>query len=126
VTDAATQVDLFGGARFNDVKADLQLYPGAVNPNGRRTVQSRDWVDGFVGARARYAFARGWSAVGYADLGAGGSKFTGQALGGVEYSITPRFDAKFGYRYLKTDYDNDGFLYDVGNGGFFLGLGICF
>ena len=119
-------VDLVGGVRTNYLKLDLDLSSSALAPQGRTAVKSRDWVDGFVGARAQYPIAPQWALVGYADLGGGGSDFSWQALGGVNYAISPTTIAKFGYRYLKVDYHRDDFLYDVATGGFYAGIGIRF
>jgi hypothetical protein len=45
---------------------------------------------------------------------------------GANYEHSKTFAAKFGYRYLGVDYDKDGFVYDMGNSGLYLGLGIRF
>ena len=47
-------------------------------------------------------------------------------LVGVNYDFSKTFAGKFGYRYLSVDYDKNGFLYDMTNSGFYLGLGIRF
>ena len=64
--------------------------------------------------------------VGYGDVGGGGSKFTWQALGGINYAISPTTIAKFGYRYLQIDYHRNDFLYDIATGGFYAGIGVRF
>jgi opacity protein-like surface antigen len=87
---------------------------------------SRDWVDGFVGARVLYPVAERWSAVGYLDVGGGGSNLTWQAIAGVNYEFSKTFSAKFGYRYFQVDFEDSDFVYDVALGGFYLGAGIRF
>ena len=119
-------VDVVAGVRTNDIKLDLAMSSSALAPQGRGLVRSRNWGDGFVGARVQYPLTSQWSLVGYVDVGGGGSDFTWQGLAGANYSITPTMTAKFGYRYLKVDYDHDDFLYDVATGGFYAGIGIRF
>ena len=119
-------VDVVGGLRVNDLKLDLDLSSSVLAPQGRTIVRSRSWVDGFVGARVQYPVAPQWNLVGYLDLGGGGSEFTWQWLGGVNYAISPTTTAKFGYRYLKVDYHHDNFLYDVATGGFYASVGMHF
>ena len=48
------------------------------------------------------------------------------AIGGINYAISPTTIAKFGYRYLKVDYRRDDFLYNMGTGGFYAGIGMRF
>ena len=119
-------IDLVGGVRTNYLKLDLDLSASALAPQGRTIVRQRDWVDGFVGARVQYPIAAQWALVGYADLGGGGSDFTWQAIGGINYAISPTTIAKFGYRYLKVDYHRDDFLYNMGTGGLYAGIGMRF
>ena len=119
-------VDIVAGVRSNDVKLDLAVSSSAFAPEGRSLVRSRNWADGFVGTRIQYPLTPQWSLVGYVDIGGGGSDFTWQGLAGANYAFTPTVTAKFGYRYLKVDYDRDDFLYDVATGGFYAGIGIRF
>jgi opacity protein-like surface antigen len=50
-----------------------------------------------------------------------------QASVGVNYAISKTISAKFGYRYLKVDYDKDGgLLYDMEMQGTQLGVGFRF
>ena len=124
--DGDAPVDLVGGVRTNDIKLDLDLSASALAPEGRSLVKSRSWADGFVGARIQYPIAPQWSLVGYADLGAGGSNFTWQGIAGVNYAISPTMTARFGYRYLKIDYNRSDFLYNMATGGPCAGVGIRF
>ena len=124
--DGEVPIDLVGGARTNYLKLDLDLAASALAPQGRTLVRSRDWVDGFVGARVQYPIAPQWTLVGYADLGGGGSDFTWQAIGGINYAISPTTIARFGYRYLKVDYNRDDFLYNMATGGIYAGVGMRF
>jgi hypothetical protein len=83
-------------------------------------------VDGIVGARVLVPLSQRWHLQGYGDVGAGGSNLTWQALGAVGYDFSKTVSAWFGFRYLSIDYDTTGFLYDMDQGGFFLGVGFAF
>ena len=63
---------------------------------------------------------------GYADVGTGGSKWSGQLSGGAQYQWTRSIRLDFGYRVLAEDYDSAGFLYDVRTEGPYLGIRIEF
>jgi hypothetical protein len=124
VVEGSPTVDLVGGARYNYVKSQIEIDPGILA--GRRGSRSVDWWDGFVGARAIIPFAERWSLVGYADIGAGGSDLTWQALAGVNYRFSPAISTKLGYRSLSVDYEESNFLYDMNTSGLYLGVGIRF
>jgi len=118
-------VDLFLGIRSNYVKVNLDVSPGAVTP-GRTLDASRTWADGYIGARITIPVGPRWSFTGYADVGAGGSDSTWQAMAGLEYAISPASNAKFGYRYFKVDYHKDDFLWNMATGGPYLGVSFGF
>ncbi|HET6757529.1 MAG TPA: outer membrane beta-barrel protein [Burkholderiales bacterium] len=124
VVEGSPTVDLVGGARYNYVKGEIEIDPGILA--GRRGSRSVDWWDGFVGARAIIPFAERWSLVGYADIGAGDSDLTWQALAGVNYHFSPAISAKLRYRSLSVDYEKSNFLYDMNTSGLNLGVGIRF
>jgi hypothetical protein len=42
-----------------------------------------NWTDGFAGVRASYVFSDKWSVVGYADAGAGDTKYSWQHTGAL-------------------------------------------
>jgi opacity protein-like surface antigen len=64
--------------------------------------------------------------IGYGDIGGGGSELTWQALAGVDWTLSKHLSAKFGYRYLDFDYDQDDFVYDMAMAGGYAALGIRF
>ena len=80
---------------------------------GGRVSGSKGWVDGTVGARVRYGFARRWHLTGKADVGAGGSDITWQALGGLGIYVGTCCTALAAYRHLDADYESDDFVYDA-------------
>jgi opacity protein-like surface antigen len=95
-------------------------------PQGRSLVRNRDWVDGYVGLRARAPLGERWTLTGYADMGAGGADLTWQLMAGVDYALSRDATARLGYRYFKVEYDKGEFLYDMATAGFYLGVGIRF
>jgi hypothetical protein len=77
-----------------------------------------------MGARAFYALSSHWGLQARADV-AGfdvGSKFTWQAIGLVYYRLSDLATVRAGWRQLDVDFQDGGFLYDVGLGGAILGV----
>lgn len=122
-------VDLVGGLRYNKIDAEAKIdaslfgQVGAVKRSG-----DKDWIDPYVGARVMLPINEKWKAVGYADIGGSGagSDFTWQGMAGLIYSYSPSVSVNFGYRYMKIDYDDGGFKYDMANDGLYLGAGLRF
>jgi hypothetical protein len=88
-------LDLVAGARVLDIRQTLNWsFAGNVGSiplserAGTREIDEQNW-DAIVGVKGRYAFGDGqrWFVPYYVDLGAGDSKFTWQALGGIGYSF---------------------------------------
>ena len=117
VNEDGMMLDVIGGARYNWIEVDLKL-DGRVTGlpmEIRRKINEKDsdgvW-DGIVGARGNYQFADSWYVPYYADVGAGESDLTYQALAGVGY----KFDwgeIAATYRYLYYDFDSHYLLDDV-------------
>jgi hypothetical protein len=93
-TDPTASVDLLAGARLADVRQSLgwnfSADLGPLNPSrsGNKDVNISDW-DAIVGAKGRVAISddRAWFVPWYADVGAGQSELTWQAIGGIGYSF---------------------------------------
>jgi hypothetical protein len=117
-------LDVVGGVRYVYTKTDLDLGSGILP--GRSESRKENWFDGFVGLRAELYVTDRWSWRAYADIGAGGSDLTWQALGTVNYRFSDKLQLQFGYRYLSIDYDDGSgsnrFLYDVDFSGPYVGL----
>ncbi len=102
-----------------------------LEPSGAAEV-SRDkgWVDAFVGFRTSVSFTDSFSVFARADVGAGGSDFTWNALAGVEYRFNSWGSLVAGYRGLDLDYsDGSGpgqFSYDMLLHGPFVGMEVRF
>jgi hypothetical protein len=104
-------IDLLGGARVWHVKSHLTFQPRIlplVDVEG-----SKNWVDPIVGARGVASLSPRVFFTGRFDMGGFGinSDFTGQAFGGIGYQLKPRVALIGGYRYLRVDYVNEGFIF---------------
>jgi hypothetical protein len=105
-------LDLLAGLRFVNIDTGLDL----VGP--RRTFDAGKpafWVDPLLGARMKYKLARKWDATVWGDFGGfgAGSQFTGEVEGTVAYRFARRWSAFAGWRYLYTDYDRNGFVFNT-------------
>lgn len=121
--DAASGVDVFGGLRYYDIEARLDLLPGVLA--ARSASGSENWADAIVGARWRGKLSDRWSASLYGDVGAGGSNGTWQALASIGYHF--QWGAIIGgWRHLSVDYDRNGLKLDAALSGPFLGASFRF
>lgn len=114
-------IDLLGGARVWHVKTHLTFHPRIlplVDVEG-----SKNWVDPIVGARGVATLSPRVFLFGRFDMGGFGvnSDFTGQAFGGLGYQLKPRVALIGGYRYLRVDYVNEGFVFKTAMSGINLG-----
>ena len=125
VEGEANNLDLMGGLRYWEVDSALS-YTGPLEVSGRN---KEDWVDPFIGLKGYHRF--------------GGSKFYasyGAAVGGFDAGSTLFYDLNLnlgyqwndaigtvvGYRLFNVDYDHRGFLWDVEQAGWGLGLAWSF
>jgi len=121
VESDAGNLDFMGGLRYWEVDSFL-AFTGPLQVSGHNT---EDWVDPLIGLKGRY--------------GIGGSKFYtsfGAVIGGFDvgsklfYDLNLNFGYQWndaigtvvGYRMFDVDYDHKGFLWDVQQAGFGLGL----
>jgi opacity protein-like surface antigen len=108
-----TPIDAVAGARYSYLKADLNLSPSLSIPAGARLTESVEWPDVFLGVRVAHALSDKWRLVGYADIGAGATKKSWQALAGANYAFSKNMSAKFGYRIFNMDFERSYFISDV-------------
>ncbi len=89
---------------------------------------NEQWVDPFVGLRGQLNLTDRLFLAARGDIGGFGvgSHLVMQAIVSAGYNFSKNVFAEAGYRYLKTDYTNGGFTFDVAQGGPFMGLGIRF
>ena len=114
-------IDLLAGVRVWHVNTHLTFQPRIrplVDVEG-----SRNWVDPIVGARGTATLSPRTFITGEFDAGGFGvgSDFTGQVFGGVGFQVKPRVALIGGYRYLRVDYVNEGFIYRTSLSGITLG-----
>jgi len=106
-------IDLLAGARYLWIEVDLALR--TTGPFANRKVKDKEsehnW-DGIVGASGRVALNDKWDATVYADAGSGDSDYTLQGQAALSYKFDS-FEGRFGYRYLKWEFDGHGALEDL-------------
>lgn len=96
VTDPTVTVDVLAGTRLLDLRQTLTLELSADVGSGTGPGRSRQssvhptYWDAIVGAKGQFLFGEGrrWFVPWYADVGAGQSKLTYQAIGGLGYSFS--------------------------------------
>ena len=114
-------IDLLGGVRIWHVKTHLTFQPRIlplVDVEG-----SKNWADPIVGVRGVANLSPRVFVLGRFDAGGFGvgSDFTGQAFGGAGFQVKPRVALIGGYRYLRADYVNEGFIFKTTMSGIMLG-----
>lgn len=121
-----TPIDVLAGVRYTYLDGDISFSRSDLLPAGVSRGNNANWTDGFVGLRGSYALTDKWSLIGYADVGAGGTKHSWQLIAGTNYNFTKSIVGKVGYRIISMDYDKQDFLYDVRTSGVYMGVGIKF
>jgi hypothetical protein len=113
--------DYLLGLRYTDVDVEAKFLTPSLQAAGEDS-----WVDLIIGLRYLYQMSEKWDLTLRGDLGAGGSSFTYQALGIVNYQAWKHASIFGGYRMLSTDYSKgsgiDQFKYDVAMHGPILGV----
>jgi hypothetical protein len=86
------------------------------------------WLDPYVGIATRYNLCKACYLTAKADIGGFGvgSEITWQASCALGCQLTRSIFVEAGYRYLYTDYNQGGFLYDVTQSGAQITAGIRF
>ena len=126
-----SNMDVFGGLRYLSLDTDARISrdtpfpPPLPDERSVEVSQSEDLLDAIVGVRGQLQLNDRWFIPYYADVGAGSSKLTWQALAGIGY----RFDwgdVKLAYRHLEYDQGSDKLLQNVNFSGPALGVGFKF
>ena len=116
-------LDVYVGARWYDLDLRMALH-GGVAPEATLNGSSR-WADAVVGARWTARLNGPWEGFAQADVGAGGSDLSWQAIGAVAY----RFGwgaVIVGYRYLHIDYQDGNYRLDAALAGPLIGANFRF
>ena len=114
-------VDVLAGVRFWRVKSHLTFEPRILPLVDVEGTES--WADPIVGARGTARLSPRVFLLGRFDVGGfgTGSDFTGQVFGGAGFQVKPRVALIGGYRYLRVDYINEGFVFKTAMNGIMLG-----
>jgi hypothetical protein len=112
-------LDIVAGLRHQDI--DVGLTVANKNYDG-----SADWIDPFVGVIYALPLSNGFYMALRGDVGGGRSDLAINAQAMFRYQFNKNISAKLGYRYLKVQFTETNFIYDLSVDGFLLGLGIHF
>ena len=84
--------------------------PGGIFLSNEHT---EGWVDVMAGIRARIELGMGFQAQALLIGGGGVSSGAADIMGRIGYSFTDNLSTYAGYRYLKVDYQNKDFIFDI-------------
>jgi hypothetical protein len=106
-------LDGVAGARIWYIDSEIDLSTGLLP--GRDAGDDELWADPIIGLRWHTRLGRGFFIAGAADVGGFGvaSDSTWELLGTLGYQFSDWFAARAGYRHLKVDYEDGGFVWDV-------------
>lgn len=120
-------VDLFAGLRYWNIDSQLSLSGGlGILPPGDH---SESWVDPLIGAKGRTLLGDTgmYVSAGVAVGGFGvGSDMFYDLNANLGYQWSESIGTTVGYRIYDLDYENDGFVYDVKQEGWMIGLSWAF
>ena len=127
-SSAASPMDVIVGTRYTRVKSRVEWEfsgPTGNLPQRGDAEIAKDLWDAVVGLRGQAALGGAWFIPYHLDAGAGSSRFTWQAIGGVGYR------AKWGdvalvYRHLEYDFHSDRPMSDLSIGGPAIGASLQF
>ena len=130
VNNEKTALDLVGGVRYVWMDLDLKLdlaHEGEMLQTSRqvKVSDSDSILDGVIGLKGQYNINDKWFIPYYADIGAGESDLTWQAMTGVGY----RFkwcDVLLTYRHLDYEFDSDFLMKDLTVSGVAMGAKFSF
>ena len=125
VQGEGNNLDLLGGLRYWEVDSALS-FTGPLQVSGRN---KEDWVDPFIGLKGYHRFGATKFYTSYGAAVGGfdaGSKLFYDLNVNLGYQWTDAIGTVVGYRLFDVDYDHKGFLWDVQQAGFGLGLAWSF
>lgn len=118
-------VDLMAGARYWQIDSKLRFNGGLGILGGRKISNSESWIDPALGIKGRTSLG---SSPFYLEGGAGiggfgvGSDLFYELSASIGYQWSEAIGTAIGYRMFDVDYEDDGYLYDVRQQGWQLGL----
>jgi len=120
-----TEINAFAGLRYWEVDTQLHFRYGSGTPQRMSFHNSESWLDPMAGAEAKIrlgdspVYLSGFLGAGGAS---GGSDSFYDVSAHVGYKFTDSIVTSVGYRIFDVDYQDDGFVYDVKQAGWSLGL----
>jgi opacity protein-like surface antigen len=107
-------LDVFAGVRgfYMDNNITVLVAAGPFL-GGQAFGKTKSWLDAVGGMRMRYQFDEKWFATAIGFAGGGASKYQWDLYGGAGYSFNQNWAAFAGYRALKVNYQDNGFIYDI-------------
>lgn len=118
----SSSLDVFAGLRYWNINSDLTFR--TVSVPLRHYSETESWLDPIVGFRFTKDLSPNLAFVAMANGGGFGlgSDFTWEGMVDLSWRLSDRTSLEVGYRYLYVDYENDGFVMDTYNDGFFIGF----
>jgi hypothetical protein len=117
---------VLGGVRYNNINGEFRFQP----PLGITRAGAQTWWDPIVGTQAIIPLGKKVSASARFDIGGfgAGSRIAINAEPLLNYQVTKRMTASFGWKFIYQDYENSSqrFRYDVLSQGPFLGFNFRF
>ena len=118
---SVNDLQVIAGIRQQDIEVELSF----LNRNPQASVV---WADPFIGVIYTPALTDKLYLSLRGDVGGFGiqSDIALNAEAMLRYQFGDTFSFKFGYRYLKVEFEDSNLLYDISLDGFLFGLGIRF
>jgi opacity protein-like surface antigen len=117
--------DVGGGLRWFKTDTTLRLRPG--NSPGVSRGEDDDWIDPILAARARFDIAENWTGTAVVDWGGFvDDRETWQVLLTANWEFSENWIARFGYRYISVENDEDGQNYSFEQSGPVVGISYRF
>lgn len=125
-SDPNTLFDVLAGVRYWSLDEDINQPPSVAPLSCVKCHHNEHWTDGIAGFKVEHRMSERWWVTAYADVGAGASKTTWQALAGVRYQFDDGVSGNFGYRVLSVDYEKTQLLYNLKTSGIYGGVTMQF
>lgn len=122
-SDSGSVHDVIFGTRFLDLDMDLIFRFQALGQERRRDfTEGGNVFDAIAGVRGNFGLGKRVYIPYYVDIGTGQSRFTWQALGGINIRTVSWLDLALTYRHAEWDFDDDSLIDDMSFSGPLLGL----
>lgn len=118
-------VDLLAGARYWNIDSELKFGGGKGLLAGKSVSNTEWWIDPFIGVKGRMPLGDSqFYLAGGAGIGGFGisSDLFYELNGALGYQWNDAIGTAIGYRMFDVDYEDDGYVYDVRQQGWQLGL----